>query len=125
LDVEFKFEVKQNLKGLDMGEKGSKLSKDSALTAEYLVSKLESIGHITSKKMFGGYGIFHEDRMFAMVNSKGQPFLKVDAQLQSDLEAMGATQHAKMPYYSIPARILEESESLTKWARAAITASKQ
>ena len=61
-----------------MGDKGSKLTKDATLTADYLVSHLEPIGSISSKKMFGGHGIFHEDKMFGMVNSEGQAFLKVD-----------------------------------------------
>jgi len=54
-----------------MGVKGDKTSQDSVLAAELLVEKLISIGSITSKKMFGGHGIFHEGKMFAIVDSKG------------------------------------------------------
>ena len=61
-----------------MGIKGDKLIQDSVTAAELLVSKLDSIGGISTKRMFGGIGIFHEGKMFCIVDSKGQCFLKVD-----------------------------------------------
>ena len=46
-----------------MGEKGKKLSQESVISAELLLEKLSQIGGLTSKKMFGGHGIFHEGKM--------------------------------------------------------------
>lgn len=61
-----------------MGEKGSKLSRDSTLMAELLRDKLEPIGGITIKKMFGGHGVFHEGKMFGIVDYKGQCYFKAN-----------------------------------------------
>ncbi len=69
-----------------MGIKGDKLTQDSVSTAEELVNKLDCICGITSKRMFGGNGIFCEGKMFALVDSKGQCFLKVDDSIKKDFE---------------------------------------
>jgi len=73
-----------------MGEKGNKQNQESVLTAELLLEKLSQIGGITSKKMFGGYGIFHEGKMFGIVDAKGQSYLKADDSNRTDYEASGS-----------------------------------
>ena len=103
-----------------MGEKGNKLSQDAALTAELLLEKLSQIGGITSKKMFGGYGIFHEGKMFGIVDAKGQSYLKADDSNRTDFEASGSHKHSRMPYYSIPEDIYNDPETLVTWAKKAI-----
>ena len=54
-----------------MGVKGDKMKQDSVLATELLLEKLARINGISSKKMFGGHGIFHDGKMFGMVDSKG------------------------------------------------------
>ena len=103
-----------------MGEKGNKLSQDAALTAELLLEKLSQIGGITSKKMFGGYGKFHEGKMFGIVDAKGQGYLKADDSNRTDFEASGSDKHSRMPYYSIPGEILNNPETLVEWAKKSI-----
>lgn len=103
-----------------MGEKGSKLAQDSVLMTELLMRKLEPIGGITAKKMFGGHGIFHEGKMFGIVDSKGYGYLKVNDLNKADFEEEGSQQHGKMPYFSIPASVLNDDENLIAWARKAL-----
>jgi DNA transformation protein len=107
-----------------MGNRGDKLSQDSVTSAELLVSKLWPIGGVTSKKMFGGHGIFHDGKMFGMVDSKGQSFLKVDDANRKNFEEMGAARHGRMPYFEIPEKILADPEELVKWAQQSIEISK-
>jgi DNA transformation protein len=107
-----------------MGTKGSKLSQDSVLSAELFVEKLSSLGAVTSKKMFGGHGIFHEGKMFGIIDSKGKAFLKADAGNRSDYEEKGAEKHGRMPYFSVPNDILDQPEILIKWAAKSIEISK-
>jgi TfoX/Sxy family transcriptional regulator of competence genes len=52
--------------------------------------------------MFGGYGIFIDDTMFALVDGQGQRYLRSDASLASELERNGGTRHGRMPYWSVP-----------------------
>jgi len=103
-----------------MGEKGKKLSQESVITAELLLEKLSQIGGITRKKMFGGHGIFHEGKMFAIVDPKGQSYLKANKSNKGDFEAFGSHKHSRMPYFSIPEKIFNDPESLVKWANKSI-----
>jgi len=107
-----------------MGIKGDKMTKHSVISAELLLEKLASIEGLGSKKMFGGHGLFHEDKMFGLIDSKGVAFLKVEKGKEVDYTSKGAHQHSRMPYYSIPDKVLNDSETLTSWAKTAIAKSK-
>lgn len=107
-----------------MGRKGDKLTQDSILVAELLVDKLHTIGAISTKKMFGGHGIFHESKMFGIIDSKGTAFLKADNTSREIYEEKGADKHGKMPYYSIPEAILNNQDILMQWAKKSIEISK-
>ena len=61
-----------------MGEKGARQSDQAAETAQGLVDDLLSLGEVTSKKMFGGFGIFESGLMFALVDSEGSAVSRVD-----------------------------------------------
>ena len=41
---------------------------------------LSPLGDVTTKRMFGGYGIFLDAKMFALVNKAEELFLKADDQ---------------------------------------------
>ena len=103
-----------------MGEKGAKLSGVAALAVQGLLHNLEAIEEITSRKMFGGYGIFFRKKMFSIVDSNGVCFLKINEENQSDFEAYRSPKHAKMPYAKIPEEILDDQEKLLVWAQKAI-----
>lgn len=85
-----------------MGIKGDKHTNAAAELADLVAGKLEPIGGITTKKMFGGYGIFHDGKMFGMISAKGQAFIKYDDDVKQTLEGMGGEKHSKMPYFSVP-----------------------
>ncbi len=57
-----------------MGIKGDKQTNDSQLETNKLLEKLHEINGIPNKRMFGGYGTFHNGKMFGMVDSKGTIF---------------------------------------------------
>jgi len=103
-----------------MGIKGDKLSNLSNIQAQELVAKLNSLGNISSKKMFGGNGVFIDGKMFAMVNSKGECFLKVDENLASIFAISGSKKHTKMPYSSIPDEIMNNQVLLLDWAKKSV-----
>ncbi len=107
-----------------MGTKGDKETGESAITAELLKEKLGSIDGITSKKMFGGHGIFHEDKMFGLIDSKGRAFIKSDEEQAKAHAKLGSEKHSKMPYYSIPEIVFNDPDLLSVWAKHAIKSSK-
>ncbi len=85
-----------------MGNKGYRNTSISNVTAIGIATKLESIARISSKKMFGGNDLFCNKKMFAIVDPKGQGFLKVDDSNKADFEKHYSLQHSRMPYYSFP-----------------------
>jgi len=103
-----------------MGQKGDKMTSASTVLAERLIAVFDSIGGITHKKMFGGYGFFFDGKMFGIVDSKGKAFLKVDEDLKAKYVARGAEQHSRMPYYSLPENVLENEADIIEWARKSI-----
>ena len=93
-----------------MGAKGAR-GKTAGIEA---VAKLE-----LTRAMFGGYGLFKDEVMFAIVDSEGRLYLRADATTAMAFEAAGSTQHARMPYWEVPVPIREDHEQLREWAATA------
>ena len=107
-----------------MGQKGDKHTNEAQLSTDLLVEKLSTIKGISSKKMFGGHGIFHEGKMFGIVDSKGTIFFKTDESNQDDYLTKGSSKHGKMPYHSLPEDALKDQNALMALAKASIEIAK-
>ena len=103
-----------------MGEKGARQSDPAAETAQGLVEDLALLGEVTSKKMFGGFGIFEAGLMFALVDSEGSAFLRLGASNEERYE----DRHGKMPYGRVPDKILADDQQLHAWASEALEAAR-
>ena len=101
-----------------MGSKGARGKTAGIEAAAQLEVTLEPLG-VTSRAMFGGHGIFRDDVMFAIVDSEGRLYLRADATTAQAFEAAGSTQHARMPYWEVPAPIREDPDALREWAATA------
>jgi DNA transformation protein len=106
-----------HLRGGVMGIKGARYSDDVSGLAADIVETFEDLGAGSSKKMFGGAGIFIDGSMFALIDSDAQLHFKVDDSNRARFEAAGAEKHGRMPYYAVPADVLEDGEALLDWAR--------
>jgi DNA transformation protein len=83
-------------------------------------------GRITPRRMFGGHGIYHEGRMFALV-LRERLYLKSDAHSEAAFEARrlppfeyqrdGRTM--RMSYREAPAEMFEDRDEALHWARLA------
>ena len=82
---------------------------------DHVTSLLGPIKGVTNKTMFGGYGIFHDGEMFALIKGTGL-FFKVDATNRPDYEKAGSKQYKPMPYYQVPAEVLGDTAKLLDWA---------
>ena len=100
---------------------------------DYILGQLSLFGDVQTKKMFGGVGIFHDGLMFGMIG--GDIFrLKVDESNIADYEARGMQPYSSgnkkksMPYWEVPADVIEDPELLKVWAdksyQAAVKAKK-
>ena len=107
-----------------MGKKGDKMTSASVTAVEAMIEKLDGLDGISFKKMFGGHGVFHEGKMFGMVDSQGQCFLKSDDSVKADFESAGAQRHGRMPYYTIPDDVMNDQDLLLTWVGKSIEVSK-
>ena len=96
----------------------------------YVVEQLADWGPLVSKKMFGGVGLFREGMMFGLL-ANDTAYLKTDDVNRADYEAAGMEafhpfegkkRAMTMPYYEIPADILEDTDRLAEWADRAFAA---
>ena len=108
-----------------MGEKNSKSPSQSSISAESLQQRLDHLGAVRIKKMFGGHGVFADDKMFALIDSNGIVFFKVDETNLSRYEEVGSIKHSRMPYYQIPEEILNNDAVLEEWAQISIDIAKK
>ena len=103
-----------------MGQKGAKLTQEATNASEILVQTLSDLGKVNSRKMFGGYGIFENGAMFALITPEGKIHFKVNQSNQKRFEDMGAQKHGKMPYFEVPQDVLQNKQKLHEWARDSI-----
>ena len=85
-----------------MGQKGAKHTEAAAAMAEEATTTLGPLGDVTTKKMFGGYGIFESGVMFGIVSPEGDLYLRVGDETMPRYEAAGSHKHGRMPYWSVP-----------------------
>ncbi len=87
----------------------------------YIKDQLIEFGDIEVKKMFGGAGLYRDGVIFGIIGG-GVFRLKADDTNQKDFEAkgMGPLRSEKMknimPYWEVPADILDNRTELAKWA---------
>lgn len=91
-----------------------------------LVKRLEPLGSVRARAMFGGHGIFKDDIMFALVADE-VVFFKVDATSKADFEAAGGEpfvyvkngQPMTMSYWRVSETCPTDDTDLLRWAHVA------
>jgi len=96
---------------------------------DFVLEQLEALGPITSKRMFGGVGLYAGDLFFALI-AGDELYLKADDSTRGLLEAAGGRPFQPYPgrlrrsgttqYYSVPITVLEDGDTLTAWARRSV-----
>ena len=94
----------------------------------YILERLECVGEVTARKMFGGLGLYLDGVFFALA-ADNILYFKVDDINLPDYEARGTgpfkpfgENSYSMSYYEVPAEILEDDEALAIWANKAYDA---
>lgn len=104
------------------------MPKDQAYLA-YLHELLEPLGKISSKILFGGYGIYCNDVIMGLVIDEAF-YMKVDLQTQSFFKDAGSeafvyqmkSKKIAMNYWSAPNDAMESAEQMLPWAKHAYEA---
>ena len=96
----------------------------------FINDQLSGLGSYETKPMFGGIGFFKEGLMFAMLG-KGVFRLKADELNKADFEERGIARFLSdkntkgLPYYEVPAEILEDKDELCIWAKRSFEAAQR
>lgn len=96
----------------------------------YVADQMRRWAPVSSRRLFGGHGLYRGDRMFAFV-ARDMLYFRTDAVNRPDFEAagmaplrVGKSSQARiaLSYHEVPADILEEPEQLAQWAERAFAA---
>jgi len=96
---------------------------------EFIVEMLQRFGTVIAKPMFGGYGLYQDGIMFALI-SDDTLYFKADEVSKADFLSLGMTPFSyskndtlyKMSYFSAPDEALEDYEMMCQWAQKAYDA---
>jgi DNA transformation protein and related proteins len=100
---------------------------------DFLLDLFSDFGPVTIRRMFSGFGISADGTNFALALRAGLYF-RADEQTISHFEAEGSKPfqyqtRAKTitigSYWQLPARLFDEPEELTEWAKAALAAAQR
>ena len=98
---------------------------------DYVLELMRPLGAVSARAMFGGHGIYHGDRIFAIVIDDTLYF-KVDDGNRAEFKALGLDafvykgkrgSKVSMSYTRAPDEALESPHLMSDWARSAISAS--
>ena len=87
---------------------------------------------VTSRGMFGGWGIYKDGFFFALI-ADGRLYFKVDDSNRSDFERAGSEpfrysskdkKAVTMSYWELPAAVMEDRDELKVWMQKSVEASR-
>jgi DNA transformation protein len=96
----------------------------------YVIDQLASFARVTSRRMFGGAGLYADGVFFGLI-ADDTLFFKVDDSNRIDYTTRGCKPFQpfadepdaySMSYFEVPADVLEDPDELTLWARKAFAA---
>ncbi len=99
---------------------------------EHALEVFAGVGPMTTRKMFGGLGIYHDGTIFALLMSDGVLKLKGAGDMAEVFDAEGwerwtytregSDKVTAMPYWTVPDALLDDPEAASDWARRALDA---
>ena len=92
---------------------------------DFALDQLRSLDGVTSRSMFGGWGLYcgeqffgiiHDDRLYFKTNNTTRP-----AYLEHGMEPFKPSDKQTLKtYYEVPVGVLENHDELAQWAQRAI-----
>jgi len=100
--------------------------------AERVVGWLLPLGPVRARRMFGGWGIFLDDLMFALI-ADGWLYLKADGESEARFAAAGCAaftyrrqgRRVALSYRAAPRAALDDPAALLPWAELALAAARR
>lgn len=91
---------------------------------DYVIEQLAPAGRVTSRRMFGGVGLYLDGLFFALIDDDTLYF-KTDDSNRGRFQRAGSQPFCPFPdrpdyqmgYWQVPAEVLEDADQLAAWAR--------
>ncbi len=98
------------------------MARDTSFNT-YVLEQLARLRGVTSRGMFGGFGLYRAGVMFGLI-SGDELYFKVGAANQADFEERqshpftydGRGKTVRLPYWRVPDDILEDTDLIAVWA---------
>jgi DNA transformation protein len=101
-----------------------------AISADFLTyvrEQLSALKDLTSRRMFGGVGLYAEGVFFGLI-ANDVLYFKVGDGNRCDYEARGMSPfrphpgkpHVSLSYYEVPSEVLEDRDECGLWARRSV-----
>jgi DNA transformation protein len=95
----------------------------------YVLDQLAKLPSVSSRRMFGGVGLYSEAVFFGIIDNDTL-FFKVDDETRSAYVSRGMAPfrpyrdrpEVSMSYFEVPPDVLEDADELISWARGAVRA---
>lgn len=95
----------------------------------YVTEQLAFLGNISSRSIFGGMGVFIDDRLLGVVINE-QLYLHTDKSNRDDYVSRGMAQFKPYPnafdlttdHHQVPQEIIDDPEQLKAWGQRALVA---
>jgi DNA transformation protein len=96
---------------------------------QYVLEQLARLPRVTSRRMFGGIGLYSDGVFFGIIDND-TVFFKVDDSTRGRYVERGSEAfrpykdrpEVSMSYFHVPADVLEDADELVPWGRAAVRA---
>src|SRR6187431_1552312 len=91
----------------------------------YVIEQLATLPAVSTRRMFGGLGLYSGEWFFALIDDDVLYF-KVDDVNRDDYTSRGMKAFMPFPgqpslgYFQVPEDVIEEAEDLTRWARRSV-----
>jgi DNA transformation protein len=93
---------------------------------DYVVELMMDWAVVSVRRMFGGYGLYREELMFALI-VEDELFFKIDTDNVAQFERVGShpfvyrsqTRTVQLSYWSAPAASLDSPAEMGEWCRSA------
>ena len=105
------------------------MKKDQGFHNFVMSDVFKNTSGVTSRAMFGGWGIYQNGVMFALI-ADGELYFKVGETNKSDFEkegshpfvySQGNHKSTTMSYWVLPERVMEDEEELAIWVKKSVS----
>jgi DNA transformation protein len=98
---------------------------------DLLCDVLATLGPVEARSMFGGWGLYQDGVMFALISGE-EAYFRADDETRQDYEALGlsrfkprANKPMTMPYYPLPPELFDDPDMMVDWGERALAAARR